>query len=293
MVLLSFEYEKIQDQKNEIINAMKKTGFIRIQFQNENKFEKVYNSVKKFFDMNQIEKNISKKNKTDMLYYGYFDADLNGKEGFDIPNKLLTNGINILANQIKFSTLYEKSEINNIYEYFDFVKNLSLELLEIFLPNNILTQNSFSNEKNMSTLRLNYYKSHEIDELPICEQNDNVKLACETHYDKTLLTVLYQDDCGGLQILNPINNEWLDVEYIPNSLIVNTGVLLSIITNNLYKPVLHRVLFNIKERISIPYFMYPDYDVIVENDNTCCQYLINSLKEYKEYKHIFDVIQNK
>lgn len=289
MSIESFYFDNLEKESNKIVDAVEKTGFVRIQFSNDMNFNKVYQATKKFFNLRQEAKNESEKNKNDMLYYGYFPSNLDGKEGLDIPNILLKNKCYILANQICWPTEFDKEQINHIYEYFSIVHDLAKRLLNILYPN-LDTSSNIIDEKNMSMLRLNYYPKHNRSDVPICDQ-DEVKLSCESHTDCSLITILFQDDVGGLQIMDPITKKWIDVECIENSLIVNTGKLLGIISNNKYIPVYHRVLFNIDERISIPYFMYPNYDTIINENMTCGDYLISALKLFKEYDYIFDMIR--
>ena len=265
---------------------MEKTGFIRIAFPSSVGFERLHNAAKEFFYLSQNDKNQSAKDKVKNIYYGYFPANLDGKEGLDIPNVSLKPKCHVLANQINFSPNYDDNNIRLIYNYYKFMDKLSRELM------NILTNDkeiSYESEKNMSMLRFNYYPKHDIDDIPICDQDD-VKLACESHVDSSLLTILYQDKVGGLQIQDPNTNKWINVEYMSNSLIINTGKLLGLMTNNKYVPGLHRVLFNLEERISIPYFMYPTYDAKI-NNITCGDYLISTLKMFKEYKYIEKLIE--
>ena len=62
------------------------------------------------------------------------------------------------------------------------------------------------------------------------------------HHDYSLLTLLSQDNVGGLQVLHPrIANRWDDVIPVPNSLFVNAGELLAIATRGLIRAAPHRV----------------------------------------------------
>jgi isopenicillin N synthase-like dioxygenase len=52
-------------------------------------------------------------------------------------------------------------------------------------------------DRHKSTLRLNYYPKRE--DTPKLSEKDNTKLACPEHFDSGLLTILSQDNVGGLQ----------------------------------------------------------------------------------------------
>ncbi|XP_022141029.1 protein DMR6-LIKE OXYGENASE 1-like isoform X2 [Momordica charantia] len=71
-----------------------------------------------------------------------------------------------------------------------------------------------------------------------------------SHSDQCLLTLLLQNQISGLQILHQGN--WVDVNPIPNSFLVNVADQLEILSNGKYKSVLHRAMVNNKAtRLSI------------------------------------------
>lgn len=84
---------------------------------------------------------------------------------------------------------------------------------------------------------------------PPCPQPD-LTLGMPPHSDYGFLTLLLQDDVDGLQILH--HDNWLAVQPLPGSFVVNVGDHLEIFSNGRYKSVLHRVLVNtMKYRISV------------------------------------------
>ncbi|KAJ0963564.1 hypothetical protein J5N97_028686 [Dioscorea zingiberensis] len=76
---------------------------------------------------------------------------------------------------------------------------------------------------------------------PPCPEPD-LTLGMPPHSDYGFLTLLLQDDVEGLQVQH--EDEWLTLEPIPNSFIVNIGDHLEIYSNGRFKSVLHRVLVN-------------------------------------------------
>ncbi|KAI8532344.1 hypothetical protein RHMOL_Rhmol11G0207300 [Rhododendron molle] len=84
---------------------------------------------------------------------------------------------------------------------------------------------------------------------PPCPQPE-LAIGIPAHTDHSLLTLLIENEIGGLQIQH--NGEWFNVNSIPNSFVVNTGDHLEILSNGRYKSVSHRaVVNNTATRISI------------------------------------------
>lgn len=61
------------------------------------------------------------------------------------------------------------------------------------------------------------------------------------HTDAGGVILLFQDDrVGGLQILK--DGQWIDVQPLPNSIVINTGDQIEVLSNGRYKSAWHRVL---------------------------------------------------
>ncbi len=79
------------------------------------------------------------------------------------------------------------------------------------------------------------------------------------HTDYGLLTLLAQDDIGGLQVKTP--DGWMDAPPVPNALVCNIGDMLDRLTGGVYRSTPHRVL-NVsgRSRLSFPFFFDPGFD---------------------------------
>jgi len=94
------------------------------------------------------------------------------------------------------------------------------------------------------------------------------------HTDWGSLTLLYQDDAaGGLQVMDKTGN-WVDVPSIAGSFVLNLGDLMAVWTNDRWVSTMHRVVNpppdpTRHERISVPFFHWPNWDASIECIPTC------------------------
>ncbi len=111
-----------------------------------------------------------------------------------------------------------------------------------------------------SFVRLNYYPL--TDPLAPDEAADVTDLggmALHHHTDAGALTILLQDDVGGLQVYGA--DEWIDVEPIRGAFVVNIGDMTQVWSNDRYRAALHRVRpMKNRARYSLPFFYNPSYE---------------------------------
>lgn len=89
------------------------------------------------------------------------------------------------------------------------------------------------------------------------------------HTDFGYLTMILQDDAGGLEIKDA-RGAWVPVPPLPGSLVVNIGDLMQRWTNDRYIATMHRVMNNRdRARYSIAFFMDPDFYARIECLPTC------------------------
>lgn len=79
------------------------------------------------------------------------------------------------------------------------------------------------------------------------------------HTDYGLLTILKQDDCGGLEIKS--GDRWIDAPPIDGSYICNLGDMLDRLTGGRYRSTPHRVRNRSgRDRLSMAFFYDPNFD---------------------------------
>jgi isopenicillin N synthase-like dioxygenase len=88
------------------------------------------------------------------------------------------------------------------------------------------------------------------------------ELGVGAHTDYGLLTLLRQDEVGGLEIWH--DDGWLPAPPVPDSFVCNVGDMLERLTAGRYLSALHRVRnFSTRDRISMPLFLDPSFDAVL------------------------------
>ena len=99
---------------------------------------------------------------------------------------------------------------------------------------------------------------------PISKNSPSDLYGSAPHTDFGCLTILAQDEIGGLQVQTR-EGEWIDVPKLEGSFVVNVGDMLSRYTNGLLRSTPHRVINKSgKERFSCPFFFDPHTSAVVQ-----------------------------
>lgn len=153
-------------------------------------------------------------------------------------------------------------------EFFDAFGRLSAETLRLVhralgLPSDVIEKHRGSPA--VSTVRLNHYPVG--DPVDASERGDIADLgdvALGDHTDPGVITLLLQDERGGLQTLTR-DGQWIDVPPEPGTIVVNLADSLQVWTNDRYRAAVHRVVpMTAGARYSIPFFFNPQLDAVIE-----------------------------
>ncbi|KAK6144127.1 hypothetical protein DH2020_020947 [Rehmannia glutinosa] len=147
---------------------------------------------------------------------------------------------------------------DQVLEYMNWIKPVIRKLLEALL--NGINVNQIDEVKESALMgspavTLLYY--------PKCPDPD-LAAGAGPHSDISSITVLLQDDVGGLYVRLSESDQWIHVTPIKGALVVNIGDVLQILSNDRYKSVEHRVFVNgSKDRVSVPVFVNPSSDAVI------------------------------
>ncbi|MDG2048091.1 MAG: 2OG-Fe(II) oxygenase family protein [Halioglobus sp.] len=199
---------------------------------------------------------------------GYYDRELtkrvrDRKEVFDLLSPALPP---------EFSTNVWPNWMPDLQktltEYFDVMgaaaeKTLQLVLAALNLPPDLAAQ--YHGSPLGSLMRLNHYT---LDDPTPTSDRENLAplgdLALGPHTDPGVITLLLQDQTGGLQT-ESAEHGWIDVPPRPGTIVVNLGDSLQVWSNDHYQAAVHRVTpMRATDRYSIPFFLNPTFDAVIE-----------------------------
>lgn len=149
---------------------------------------------------------------------------------------------------------------------FSACQNCAQEIMRAFAIALKIEETFFDDKHNghLQTLRLLNY--------PPSQNSAPGQLGAGAHTDYGTLTVLLQDNQGGLQVQN-VQGEWIDAPPIEGTVVINTGDLTARWSNDIFRSTPHRVKTRASSattaRQSIAFFSDPDPDVLIETISTC------------------------
>ena len=117
---------------------------------------------------------------------------------------------------------------------------------------------------------------------PITDTADKNALRAAPHEDINLITILMTGSEPGLEVMD-LDGSWHEVSCDKNTLIVNSGDMLKMASNNYYPSTTHRVVNPEKSqnvsRFSMPLFIHPRDNVKLNEQHSARTFLNKRLKE--------------
>ena len=151
-----------------------------------------------------------------------------------------------------------------VYPYFEAASACAEDLLRGFALGAGLDAEHFIRRRDRPVSRgsLQYYPPQ-----PSGAGEDRFGVA--PHTDFGVLTVLCQDEIGGLEIRR-LDGEWIAMPPIPGTLVVNVGDLLERWSNRRYRSTVHRVINRSgRERLSLVLAYDPNFETLVDPRAFC------------------------
>ncbi|MED6186887.1 iron ascorbate-dependent oxidoreductase [Stylosanthes scabra] len=113
-----------------------------------------------------------------------------------------------------------------------------------------------SEEEKENWIGNNHAGAIQLNSYPICPKPEKA-MGIVAHTDTSIFTLLNQSQVSGLQVFKD-DAGWFTVPLEPNTVVINTGDVLHILSNARFKSALHRVTVNsVKHRYSMVYFYRP------------------------------------
>ncbi|EOY16426.1 1-aminocyclopropane-1-carboxylate [Theobroma cacao] len=147
-------------------------------------------------------------------------------------------------------------------EYRFELKKLAEKVMEVMDENLGLPKGYIKKAFNDGEGGDNAFFGTKVSHYPPCRHPERVN-GLRAHTDAGGVILLFQDDkVGGLQVLK--DGEWIDVQPLPNTIVINTGDQIEVLSNGRYKSAWHRVMSSTDgNRRSIASFYNPSLSATI------------------------------
>ena len=225
-----------------------------------------WEQARRFFDTDRTTKIAVMRDHDNPL--GYFDRELtkrrrDHKEVFDFADP--ASPVSAEHNRWPDGMVDFRTSMVQFYDAFSDLATATTALVHRSLGLDPKTLASHHGDRARSAVRLNHYPVG--DPVPASERADLEALgetALGYHTDPGVLTLLLQDDTGGLQA-QTADGSWVDIEPQSGTVVVNMADAMQVWTNDRYRAAVHRVVpMTDRDRMSIPYFLNPARDAVIE-----------------------------
>jgi isopenicillin N synthase-like dioxygenase len=144
-----------------------------------------------------------------------------------------------------------------LLSYYWEMEQLAAQLLRLFAIGLGVAEDTFVRHfrEPVGLLRLLNY--------PTQQSNDRA-IGSQPHTDGSALTILAQDDAGGLEALNDVG-DWTKVTPLPGTFVINLGETMKLWSDGRLAATPHRVINTSgRNRTSIAYFANPDFHTVIQ-----------------------------
>ena len=253
-----------QEIVKQIYQACHEIGFIYIKNYNisPSLIEQIFEYSKYLFDFPlEVKQNMAWSDEfSNQGYVGIERERLNPENPGD-----LKEAFNIVRLDSFPTSLYIAPAIPSFYKASTEAANTILEAfsLALELPLHFFTINH--NQQN-HTLRLLHY--------PALQQPPKTgQIRAGEHSDYGSITLLFQDDMGGLEVQTAAG-KWIAAPKIADTILINTGDLMQRWTNDVFCSTKHRVMIPSGDKVkfsrySIAFFCHPNEDTEITCLETC------------------------
>lgn len=283
------EIQQIVSTLEEIREASRRWGFYNVINHgiDQGLIDRMFEESKNFFDApyelkDSVRRNVN--NSRGFADLEYTKRAVDKKEVFDVGplsmdltrlseqarKDLALDGQNFWPDEAALPTFK-----STIAEYYEAVTKLSHTLISATGLSMRCFPHDFFNDKfdlHSSLLRLNHYPVQMQQTFEPGREGELIipenQLGVGRHTDAGGLTVLLQDEQGGLQVYSgtkEINGDgfWAPVDPVKGGLTINVADMLQVWSNDVFKAAEHRVLPSTSaSRYSVPFFYNPNYDTV-------------------------------
>lgn len=256
--LLGADNEARLENMVRMLEAAKTWGFFKIRNHGVSLevVKKVETNVKKFFALPMEKKLLVKANNFSFGYVGGSPVSWKYKwwlEGLHmkVQDEAIKNIVDLVwSDDEEFSTEFTADLTN----YFAIMRDLSHLIVECLTEGLGLPRDTYTKLETPNAIcnaRVNHY--------PACPDPSSV-FGIPGHTDPQMLSILYQDDVGGLQVLK--DGKWIGIRPDDSTFVVNLGDTFQVISNGILHSAAHRVAVNTtRSRYATIYFYGIDNEI--------------------------------
>lgn len=279
--LLSYVHGSANDKNkfvDDIFRGLKDYGFIILKDHTveQKKIDRAYDLVKEFFDLPLETKLKYKGNNGGQRGYTPFKTE-HAKDNKNPDLKEFWHVGRELSASSAYKGVYpenvwptEVAELKKTFiELYEAMDTTSVTLLEAIGKGLDVPSDYFSNmiHDGNSIVRMIHYP-------PTKGEDTKNSIRAAAHEDINLITMLVGATDSGLQLLER-DGTWLDVESRPGEIVVDTGDMMSRITNNVLPSTTHRVINPSDDgsaRFSMPFFVHPHSNALLRCIPSCASH---------------------